>query len=118
MNLKRLFSAQGTIGRRDYALLITVQLLILLALKWGGMYLTATYGAMFEGVLTGLYLAYFLLPIMLTVRRCRDAGLNPAFSVILLCPFLNVALIVFLMFKPSCCQTGQPQGEKTCSHRS
>lgn len=99
--IKTLFSPQGRLKSLPYAIWMLVLLSGMFALKFAGSYISARFGAGYDGILTGVYLAYYLLPLLATLYRCRDAGVHPGVCVLMLCPFVNLALILFLIVKKS-----------------
>lgn len=60
------------------------------------------------GMLIRLGLVFFLYRLF--VQRCRDAGIGKWLAYVAIIPVVNLAVMVFLMFKPTAPATVGPEG--------
>lgn len=119
--LSMLFSFQGRIGLKDFWIYYIGVSVVALVLRWlirtifrGAFPMDASAAVqqttllVANGLLLAILIAATVSLISLTVRRCRDVGINPW---LLLIPVLNALILLACMFAP----TGWRSGAKGVS---
>ncbi len=112
MNLKQWFSFEGIITRKQYWLSLLVIFTATILLEFlgfvGFVYLTHTdshsqhhllliYSFLFAAIIfLGLIISITWIEFALVSKRCRDIGINPFWSLLLLIPYVNLIAIIVI----------------------
>jgi uncharacterized membrane protein YhaH (DUF805 family) len=102
-NYKKYISIDGTANRSEYwgVYLATWLILAIVTVLFFTLTLAGTIGIIIGSIIM-LATAVLLTWTMITtsIRRCRDAGINPWFTLSFLMPYINfIAFIVFGLLK-------------------
>ena len=100
-----LFSSVGTIGRINYF----IRILLFVAIPFFATILSVNFFSHWHhgthlplGIFIGLIFVLISIfsILMQTIKRLNDIGKAPIYSVLLLIPFVNLVLILLLLFIP------------------
>lgn len=109
--LKTYFNFDGTATRSEYwaVYLVTIGLLFPIMFVVGALSMLGVLGMMLgTAILVFVFVSYIIVYAANSVKRCRDAGLNPLFALALLIPTINfVCWIVF-----GCLPTDKSENDK------
>lgn len=99
LNYKKYLTTEGTASRSEYwgVYLSTWLILAIVTLVFFVLTLTGIVGVVIGSILmiaSSLLLTWAM--IATSIRRCRDAGINPWFTLSFLLPYIN--FIVFIVF--------------------
>lgn len=97
--LRKYFSFDGTLTRSEYwaVYLVTIGLLFPVMFVVGALSMIGLLGVLLgTAILCFVLVSYIIVYATTSVKRCRDAGLSPWFTLALLIPTINfVCWIVF-----------------------
>ena len=100
-----LFSSVGTIGRINYL----IRVLLFVAIPFFATIVSVNFFSHWHhgthlplGIFIGLIFVLISIfsILMQTIKRLNDIGMAPIYSVLLLIPFVNLVLILLLLFIP------------------
>ena len=102
----KIFSFEGRLRRLQFFLTLLALTVAAYLISFGiGFVCVVINPAISEGMLEGLGLLVnfaFIYPVICAyIKRCRDSGLSPHWTWLLLVPVANLCLAVFLLFKPT-----------------
>lgn len=97
MNLTPYFKFEGTATRSEYWGVTFISIAVLAAVALLAVLCAGVIGSAAAGLITiAVLLAGIWATVATTVRRCRDAGINPWFTALVFIPYVAVpACIVF-----------------------
>ena len=105
-----LFSPKGRIGRQRFLAILVISWLASVVVAAVFQYVLLVYrydpnsdlASGIASLLVFLYSAAALLAVVFaSIKRCRDAGASPLWTLLLLVPTLNLCLLIFLAVKAS-----------------
>lgn len=90
-----LFSFKGKLARKGY-IQVSIGILILSFLSTLSSYISES-----AGVIVIFYIILLAIFLAATVKRLRDIGSSPIWTLLYAVPFANVVLFLFLLIRPS-----------------
>lgn len=117
MNIKQWFSFSGLITRKEYWITLSIVFITTILLEilgiFGFIYITHVDNQsphymllLYSFVATAIFFIILLMMITwietaLLVKRCRDIGINPFWTILLFIPYVNLIAIIVLGVRKS-----------------
>ena len=97
--MKKLFSFSGRVSRTQYWLTALFAIPSFLFILFAGAFSIPTFGLKILFILA-CFVAYLWVQLSVVIRRCRDAGIDPLWTIALFLPYVNVITFIVIGVLP------------------